>query len=115
MQTKPGDILLIHHKGQAQVFARVEEITADHKPGWWRLRMTVLQVPPQELSWILREEYIDGQEFTMSGDPIRLEPLPPVAEAPPPPEAEPVPEPAPGPDPDAPGKVLSLDQRRKKT
>lgn len=113
MKTKPGDVLLIYQAGQPMAYARVEEITADVKPQWWQISLTILGVPPQELTWILREEYIDGQEFTMSGESIRLEAMaPPRALAGP--EAQ---------DEDAAeeesegkskGKVVSLDFSRKK-
>jgi hypothetical protein len=81
MQTQPGDIVLIHHQNNPVVYARVEEITADVKPGWWHLRLLVLQVPSREVVWILRDEYIDGAEFTMDGEAMRLEPLGPPAAA----------------------------------
>ena len=69
-------MVLIHHKNQAVVYARVEEILADVKPGWWQVRLMMLQVPPREVNWILRDEYIDGEEFTMGGDAVRLKKVP---------------------------------------
>jgi hypothetical protein len=81
MQTQPGDIVLIHHHESPVVYARVEEITADVKPGWWHLRLLILQVPAREVVWILRDRYIDGEEFTMDGEAMRLEPLGPPAAA----------------------------------
>jgi len=111
MSTAAGDIVLIHHKGHAVTYARVEQITPDVKPGWWQVRLLFLQVPSQEVTWILREEYIDGREFTMGGDPMRLEKLAPAAGAAA--GGEPT-----RPAPDAPGggggKVLSLAQRKGK-
>lgn len=112
MATSVGDLVLIHHKGQPVVFARLEEVSPDAKAGWWQARLLFLQVPPQEVTWILREEYINGQEFTMGGDAIRLErldPPAPLAEDPPPP-ADPE-----GQDGSKPGgKVLSLASRKGK-
>jgi hypothetical protein len=35
----------------------------------------MLQVPTQIVTWILRDVYIDGQEFTMNGKRLRLEKL----------------------------------------
>lgn len=81
METSPGDIVLIHHKDQPLGYARVEEIVADVKPGWWQLRLLFLSVPPSEVTWILRDAYIDGDEFTMGGDVMRLERLPAPAPA----------------------------------
>lgn len=76
MITKIGDVLLIYRRKEPVAFARVEDITADVKPGWWQLHLLFLNVPPQPGTWILREEYIDGGEFTMGGEPLRLERLP---------------------------------------
>ncbi|MCB2185793.1 MAG: hypothetical protein KQJ78_05205 [Deltaproteobacteria bacterium] len=76
MLTSPGDVLLLHHKGSPVGYARVEEITADVKPGWWQIRLLILSLPQSEVTWILREEYIDGAEFTMGGEAMRLERLP---------------------------------------
>jgi hypothetical protein len=75
METRIGDIKLIHHKNKPVVYARVEEIIADVKPGWWQIRLLILQVPAREVTWILRDEYIDGGEFTMDGEPMLLEPV----------------------------------------
>jgi hypothetical protein len=77
METRIGDIKLIHHNNNPVVYARVEEITADVKPGWWQVRLMILQVPSREVTWILRDEYIDGGEFTMDGEPMQLKPVPP--------------------------------------
>ena len=108
MNTSPGDVVLIHHKGKVVLYARVEEISADVKAGWWQIRLLFLQMPPQEVTWILREEYIDGGEFTMGGDAMRLERLPAPSGQPAPPPQPPAPGPASG----APGKVLSLAGRK---
>ncbi len=112
MLTQPGDIVLIYRQNQPVVYVRVEEILADVKPGWWQIRLLFLHPPAQEAAWILREEYIDGGEFTMGGEPMRLERL-----APPQPSQPPDGEPDPGPDSPAPegeggGKVVSLSRRR---
>lgn len=77
METRIGDIKLIHHNNDPVVYARVEEITADVKPGWWQVRFMILQVPAREVTWILRDEYIDGGEFTMDGEPMLLKPVAP--------------------------------------
>jgi hypothetical protein len=109
MTTGPGDIVLIRHKGQPVSYARVEEITADVKAGWWQIKLLFLQVPLQDVTWILREEYIDGGEFTMGGETMRLERLAPAAGLAPPPPPEPTHEGPAGP---GGGKVLSLANRR---
>ena len=71
--TAVNDIVLIHYEDKPLVFARIEEILADHKPGWYHVRLLMLQVPVQLVTWILRDAYIEGEPFTMSGKRMRLE------------------------------------------
>jgi hypothetical protein len=54
-------------------FAKVEEIESDVKPGWYQVKLLVLQVPLLVVTWILRETYYNGDEFTMGGRPMRIE------------------------------------------
>jgi hypothetical protein len=54
-------------------FARVDEINADAKPGWFHVKLLVLQIPLLVVTWILRETYYNGDEFTMGGRPMRIE------------------------------------------
>jgi hypothetical protein len=54
-------------------FARVDEISADVKPGWFNVKLLVLQIPLLSVTWILREAYYNGQEFTMGGRAMRIE------------------------------------------
>ena len=37
------------------------------------MRLLLLQMPVQVVTWILRDAYIDGGEFTMNGKRMRLE------------------------------------------
>ncbi len=79
-----NDIVLIYHEDQPVLFARIEEILPDAKPDWYHVQLLMLQVPTQLVTWILRDIYIDGEEFTMNGQRMRLEKvISPVAEAPP--------------------------------
>ena len=75
METKPGekDIVLIYYEDKPLSFARIEAIEPDHKPGWYHVSLLLLQVPVQAVTWILRDAYIDGAEFTMNGKRMRLE------------------------------------------
>ncbi len=68
-----NDIVLIYLEKQPLAFARIEEILADHKPGWFHVKLLLLQLPLQVVTWILRDAYIDGAEFTMGGKVMRLE------------------------------------------
>lgn len=70
--TREGDVVLVHVEGKPAFFARIEHIAPDPKPDWWQVKMLVLQVPLITVTWILREAYINGEEFTMGGHPMRL-------------------------------------------
>ena len=120
MRTKAGDLLLIHHNHKPVAYARVEEITADVKQDWWQITLMLLQVPAKRVTWILRSEYIDGDQFTMGGEPMRMEPVPPVAASPAPRE-QPLSAGETGEggqaedkDPPTPSKVVSLEERRRR-
>jgi len=71
--TTAGDLVLIYFEDKPMAFARVEEILPDSKPGWFHIKLLMLQVPVQVVSWILRDVYIEGDEFTMNGNRMRLE------------------------------------------
>ncbi len=71
--TDINDIVLIYMENQPLSFARVEGIFPDHKDGWFQLKLLFLQVPLQVVTWILREEYINGTMFHMNGKEMRLE------------------------------------------
>lgn len=77
------DIILIYYEDQPAGFARIEAISPDVKKDWYHVKLLLLQVPLQTVTWILRDVYINGEEFTMGGNRLRLEKV----EAPP--EAEP--------------------------
>ena len=70
--TMEGDLVLVTMDNEPTFFARIEEISGDLKPEWFQVKLLVLQVPLMVTTWILREPYINGEEFTMGGRPIRL-------------------------------------------
>ncbi|MBT8351744.1 MAG: hypothetical protein KJO26_10995 [Deltaproteobacteria bacterium] len=70
---KENDIVLIYLEDKPLFFARVEGILADSKPDWYHVRFLVLQIPVQVVTWILRDNYINGSEFTMNGKKMRIE------------------------------------------
>jgi len=74
------DLVLIYYEDKPLSFARIEAIEPDHKPNWHHVSLLLLQVPVQTVTWILRDAYIDGAEFTMNGKRMRLEKV----ESPPP-------------------------------
>ena len=68
-----NDIVLIYYEDHPAGFARIEEILPDHKPNWFHVKLLLLQIPLQIVTWILRDVYINGEEFTMNGKRMRLE------------------------------------------
>ena len=75
-----NDIILIYHEDKPLVFARVEDIRPDVKKDWFQIKLMLLQVPVQTVTWILRDTYINGDEFTMGGQRMRLEKIEPPEE-----------------------------------
>ncbi|WP_419658734.1 hypothetical protein Dvar_75750 [Desulfosarcina variabilis str. Montpellier] len=71
--TTENDIVLIYFEDQPLSFARIEQILPDSKPDWYHVKLLMLQVPLQVVTWILRDRYISGDEFTMNGKRMRLE------------------------------------------
>jgi hypothetical protein len=68
-----GDLVLIYQGSSPATFARIEDIWADKKPGWYQVKLLLLQVPVVEVVWILREAYLAGDTFSMNGVKMRLE------------------------------------------
>lgn len=68
-----NDLVLIYFEGKPLIFARIEDIAADKKSNWYHVKLLMLQVPLQTVSWILKDTYINGKEFTMGGRKMRLE------------------------------------------
>ena len=68
-----NDIVLIYYEENPLVFARIESILPDTRPDWYHVKVLLLQVPPQVVTWILRDVYINGETFTMDGKQMRLE------------------------------------------
>ena len=77
MPTIIGDLILAYFDDAPAFYARIEDISPDRKKGWYHVRLLVLAMPAQEITWILKEDYISGEPFTMGGHPMRLEKLPP--------------------------------------
>jgi hypothetical protein len=71
--TTVGDVVLIYREEQPAFFARIEDISSDRKRDWYQVRLLVFQVPLKEAVWTLRDEYINGETFTMNGRRIRIE------------------------------------------
>jgi hypothetical protein len=71
--TAENDIVLIYFEDSPLTFARIESIAPDVKRDWYHVKLLMLQVPLQVVTWILRDVYIEGETFTMEGKRMRLE------------------------------------------
>lgn len=70
---KENDIVLLYFEDAPLIFARIEQIGPDIKPDWYHVKLLILQTPLRSVTWILKDTYIDGEEFTMSGKKVRME------------------------------------------
>ena len=68
-----NDIVLIYFEEKPLAFARIESILPDSKKDWYHVKLLLLQIPLQVVTWILKDVYISGTEFTMNGKKMRLE------------------------------------------
>ena len=71
--TVEKDIVLIYFEDKPLTFARIESILPDSKKDWYHVKLLMLQIPLQVVTWILKDVYIRGTEFTMNGKKMRLE------------------------------------------
>jgi hypothetical protein len=68
-----NDLVLVHIDNKPGFYARIEDIAADVKPGWWQVKLLVLTFPLQIFTWTLDESQINGAPYTMGGTPVKLE------------------------------------------
>lgn len=73
-----GDVVLVYHGDRASFFARIDSIEPDIKRGWYKVQLLILTLPMRAVTWILREEYLNGIPFTMEGNPVRIEAVKPL-------------------------------------
>jgi hypothetical protein len=78
MANEIGDVVFIYYAEKPAFFARIDSIEPDTKKDWFRVQLLVLTVPLRTITWILREEYINGVPFTMEGSPVRIQAVNPV-------------------------------------
>jgi hypothetical protein len=71
--TTTNDIVLIYYENLPFSYARVESILPDAKRDWYHIKLLLFQVPLETVTWILKDTYINGDEFTMGGKRMRLE------------------------------------------
>jgi len=70
---KENDVVLVYFDDKPLIFARIEKILPDVKPDWYHVKLLILQTPLYSVTWILKDTYIDGEEFTMGGKKVRME------------------------------------------
>jgi hypothetical protein len=104
-----NDIVLIYMEEEPLSFARIESIEPDHKPNWYHVKLLLLQVPLQVVTWILRDVYIDGEPYAMGGKSMRIEKV--ICPPDPPAESE---DETPADPPPGSGKVISLADLKKR-
>lgn len=80
---KVNDVVLIYMEDAPVSFARVESILPDAKKDWYHIKLLMLQIPLQAVTWILKDEYITGGSFNMNGKSMRLETVESPIEEPP--------------------------------
>lgn len=73
MATIVNDIVLVYLEDSPLFFARVENILPDAKKDWYHIKLLMLQVPLQVVTWILKDEYLNGEPYQMNGKKMRLE------------------------------------------
>jgi len=71
--TTVNDVVVIYFEDNPISFARVEDISPDVKKDWYLIRLLLLKMPLQTVTWILKNDYIEGAEFTMNGNRMRIE------------------------------------------
>ncbi len=70
-----GDLVAIYIDNKPSVYARIESIEPDLKRHWYQVKFLFLGFPLQEMTWILKEEYLEGSSFTMKDIPVRIIPV----------------------------------------
>lgn len=70
---REGDLVLVHYENQPVVYARIQAIEPDIKRDWYQVTLLILTIPHQVVTWILREEYVNGAPFTMGGKDMKME------------------------------------------
>ena len=68
-----NDVVLIYLEDSPVSYARVENIQPDPKKDWFQITLLLLQIPLQEVTWILKDDYINGETFHMNGKKMRIE------------------------------------------
>jgi hypothetical protein len=65
-ETHIGDIIILV-TGSDIFYATVRDIRPDIKKDWYSVHVTMLSMPPVELTWKLRQQQMSGEIFTING------------------------------------------------
>lgn len=68
-----NDVVLIYLEDAPVSFARVESILPDAKKDWYHIKLLMLNIPMQTVTWLLKGDYIKGQDFHMNGKKMKIE------------------------------------------
>ena len=80
IMNKEGDVVLIHYQNKPTIYARIDSIEPDIKKDWYQVTFLLLSIPSQQVTWILREEYFNGESFSMSGVPMLITCVEPISQ-----------------------------------
>ena len=72
-----NDVVVVHLDRQPAFYARINDLNPDVRKGWYQVELLLLTFPPQTLVWILDNDHLQGEEFTMGGRPVQLVLVPP--------------------------------------
>ena len=61
-----NDVVLVYYEDIPTCFARIEDIKPDAKKDWYHVKILMLKIPLQVVTWILKDIYINGEEFFMN-------------------------------------------------
>ncbi len=73
MANTVNDVILVYLEDSPLFFARIESILPDAKKDWYHIKLLILQLPLQVVTWILKDDYINGETYHMNGKKMRLE------------------------------------------
>ena len=67
-----GEVVLVYIDNEPSFFARIENIEPDRKKNWWQMSFLILSIPLKSMTWILDDEQMRGQPFTMNSVPMQI-------------------------------------------
>lgn len=71
--TMVNDVVLIYIDDSPVFFARIESVLPDAKKDWYQIKLLLLSIPLQVVTWILKDAYITGQDFYMNGKKMKIQ------------------------------------------